>query len=288
MNAALPLAPEARAAPVDAAGWQACLELDFAHRGERTVMVRRRHQGPLMVQSPFYPEGGTCHVYVLHPPGGVVAGDALRIDINARAGSQVLLTTPAAGKFYRSDGPLARLTQRIRIAHGATLEWLPAESIVFRGARCTVDSRIDLDPGARLLAWEAWVLGRPACGETFDAGSFRQQQSVWVAGRPLLIERNHALAGSAWLGGAWGLANHAAAATMLAYPGGEQALQAARQAIVHARGVQAAASVVDGLLVCRVLAYELHELRAQIERWWRALRALITGREAVAPRVWST
>ena len=278
-------APERRAV---AAGWRACIELDFERRGERTVLARRRHQGPLMVQSAFYPEGGTCHVYLLHPPGGLVGGDELRLEVHAAPASHALLTTPAAGKFYRSDGARSRLTQRMRVARGATLEWLPAESIVFQGARCVLDSRIELESGARLLAWEAWVLGRPASGEAFHAGSFRQCQELWLDRRPLLVERNDAIGGSAWLRGAWGLAGRAAAATLLAYPGDEQAVQAARRAIGGGSEVFAAASVLDGLLVCRVLAGGLLELRAQLERWWHALRPLITGRVAVAPRIWAT
>lgn len=269
-------------------GWQARIELDFEHRGERTVMGRKRHQGPLMVQSAFYPEGGPCHVYLLHPPGGLVGGDELDVQVHAAPASHVLLTTPAAGKFYRSDGRVCRVRQRLRVAGGATLEWLPAESIVFQGARCVQDSRIDLEPGARLLAWEAWVLGRPACGEGFEAGSFRQRQELWLDGRPLLVERNEAVAGSPWLGGHWGLARHVAAATLLAYPGDAHGLRAARQVIDASDGIRAAAGVLDGLLVCRVLASSLIALRAQLECWWRALRPLVTGRAAVAPRVWAT
>jgi urease accessory protein len=281
-------AAEARAPQPGRAGWQARLELDFAHRGERTVLGRRRHEGPLMVQSAFYPEGAPCHVYLLHPPGGLVGGDELDLRVHAGPASHALLTTPAAGKFYRSDGRICRVRQRLRVAGGATLEWLPGESIVFQGARCVLDSRIDLEPGARLLAWEAWGLGRPACGEGFDAGSFRQHQELWLDGRPLLVERNEAVAGSAWLGGAWGLGGHVAAATLLAYPGDARGLDAARRATGVDDGIRAAAGMLDGLLVCRVLARGLLALRTQIERWWRALRPLITGCAATPPRVWAT
>jgi len=70
-----------------AQGWQAYLTLGFAHNHGKTILAHRRHSGPLTVQRPFYPEGNVCHVYLLHPPGGVVAGDRLVIDINAATGS---------------------------------------------------------------------------------------------------------------------------------------------------------------------------------------------------------
>ena len=56
-------------------GWQARLDLEFALSQQKTVISKRRHSGPLTIQRPFYPEGDVCHLYLLHPPGGVVAGD---------------------------------------------------------------------------------------------------------------------------------------------------------------------------------------------------------------------
>ena len=80
--------------------WPAELELTFARHGDRTVIERRRHRGPLLVQRPFHPESdGTCHAYVLHPPGGVVGGDTLSISVDVRSGASALLTTPAAAKL---------------------------------------------------------------------------------------------------------------------------------------------------------------------------------------------
>ena len=99
-----------------APGWQAELRLRFngdsphflangaAPRRARTRLVERHHKGPLVVQRPFYPEGDPCHVYLVHPPGGVVGGDELRIDVQVDAGAHALITTPAATKFYRCDG----------------------------------------------------------------------------------------------------------------------------------------------------------------------------------------
>ena len=65
-------------------GWKAQLELEFAKQGDKTLLVKRRQFGPLTVQRPFYPEGDVCHVYLLHPPGGIVGGDHLHFSIQAR------------------------------------------------------------------------------------------------------------------------------------------------------------------------------------------------------------
>ncbi|MBM4202088.1 MAG: urease accessory protein UreD, partial [Gammaproteobacteria bacterium] len=146
---------------VATAGWNAELELRFAPGHGKTVIAHRRHVGPLLVQRPFYPEGPVCHVYLLHPPGGVVAGDTLGIDVDAANGSAGLVTTPAAGKFYRSASGLARQSVSLRVADGASLEWLPQETIVYQGARVRSRITIELEAGARFVGWDVVALGRP-------------------------------------------------------------------------------------------------------------------------------
>lgn len=48
-------------------GWQASLNLTFVDRGDKTVLKNRQQSGPLAVQRPLYPDGETCHTYLLHP-----------------------------------------------------------------------------------------------------------------------------------------------------------------------------------------------------------------------------
>jgi urease accessory protein len=123
-----------------------------------------------LVQRPFYPEGAPCHVYVLHPPGGIVAGDRLELDIHLEPGSHALLTMPGASKFYRSIGPTARLTQRFHLAAGSTWSGCRRTASSSR-APAPASSRFSLEPGARLLAWETLCLGRPVMNERFDHGT---------------------------------------------------------------------------------------------------------------------
>ena len=75
--------------------WLAQLELVYAKRHDKTVITQRQHIGPLTVQRPFYPEAEVCHTYVLHPPGGVVGGDQLTLNVTVESGAHALITTPA-------------------------------------------------------------------------------------------------------------------------------------------------------------------------------------------------
>src|SRR3954463_7875278 len=109
--------------------WHARLHLDYQQESARPV-PRFRHAGPLRILQSLYPEGDAiCHNVLVHPPGGLVGGDTLTIDIHGAAGSHGLVTTPGATRFYRSEGEVALQDTRIRLDAGARLEWLPLEAL---------------------------------------------------------------------------------------------------------------------------------------------------------------
>lgn len=277
-------------------GWRARLALGFRRDGDVTRLARRTAEGPLQVQRPFYPGDGACHVYVLHPPGGLVGGDQLDIDIDAGAGTHVLLTTPAAGKCYRSAGPVARQHQTLRVRGGACLEWLPLETIVFSGARARSVTRVDLDEDARVIAWEIVCLGRPAAGECFSSGWFAQDMELYRQGRPLLLERNRFDGGGAVLTSRWGLDGRPVAAVMIASPCDAGMLDAVRAELPDG----AAATSVDGVLLVRAIGAHAEAVRHTLMCVWHLLRrspgfvppaAVKSADGAIAvaaPRIWNT
>ena len=143
--------------------WRAQLDLEFSKSNNRTILSHRKHFGPLQVQKPFYPEtNGTCHVYILHPPGGVVGGDRLNISVDVNSNAHALITTPAAGKFYRSAGPIAVQKQIIKVAPKAILEWFPSENILFSGSKAQIETKVELAHDSHFVGWEISCLGRPA------------------------------------------------------------------------------------------------------------------------------
>lgn len=275
--------------PVCDAGWQARLELDFARRGERTVLARRRHLGPLAVQRPFYPDGpgGACHVYLLHPPGGVVGGDALDIVVNAGAGARALVTTPAAGKLYRSAGACARLSQRLCVADGAQLDWLPQPTIAFAGVNARVSTRVDLAAGGRFIGWEIVCLGRADSGERY-AGQLHLGLELWREGAPLWVERAR-YDGDELLAAPHGLRGHPVSGTLLASPAPAADVLAAIRAAMDAHGaVLTGASSVDEVLALRVLGPQAEAVQRALVDAWALLRPAIFDRPALAPRIWAT
>lgn len=273
-----------------ASSWQARLELGYEQRSMRTVLSHRKHVGPLIVQKPFYPEGGVCHTYLIHPPGGVVGGDQIELDINTAPGVHTLLTTPAANKFYRSAGEMATLRQTINVEANAILEWLPQESILFDASQVNMSTLINLDKQSCFVGWEMICLGRPASGDHYDNGFCFQRLEVYIDGQPKLLERVHFNGKQDFRKQYWGMANYNVSASMLVYPANRELLENLRNYIEHNSNpdLSMAVTLLDEVLVCRGMAGDAEILRESLFSLWQEVRPVITGKPACRPRIWNT
>jgi urease accessory protein len=279
--------PVSAARGFDAGSWQARLALDFGAGPGGTALLRREHVGPLCVQKPFHPGDGSCHVYVLHPPGGLAGGDRLELIASVAAEASALVTMPASTKFYRSTGREASVVNRLAVAAGARLEWLPPETILFGGSRARLGTEVRLARSAVFIGWEILALGRTLSGDLFTAGAFEQRLDCFVDDVPILLERTAAAAGDPVLSAPFGLHDHPYSATLLAWPANPDTLEAAREAIGDA-DYRHGATVVDGLLVLRISGPNLPAIRSGLEAVWQALAPTLLGRPALPPRIWQT
>jgi urease accessory protein len=283
MLSASPRAPE----PV---GWRGRLSLEFAVQGARTALSRRAHVGPLYAQRPFYPESdGTCHVYVLHPPGGVVGGDELSVELAVGPGARVLATTPAATKLYRCPERGSVVRNQLGVCEGGVLEWLPGETIAFGGARASLLTRVVLEPGAHFLGWEITCLGRPASGDAFSTGRLDQRFELRRGNRPLVLERMLLEAGGALRRGPWGWAGSTVHGVLLATTASSALTSELRE---HIRPVFEAdrfgVTTLGDVTVCRYLGAHAAEARSCLGGAWDIIRRHMLGKPAAAPRVWTT
>jgi len=267
-------------------GWSARLRMGFRASAARTVLAQRERHGPLAVQRPFYPEGEVCHVYLLHPPGGVVGGDRLQIDTSLSAGSHALVTTPGATKFYRSAGSVAYQQQVLQVADGASLEWLPQENIFFPGAQVAMHTRVELQGDARLVLWEMHCLGRPVIDEAFDEGALDAGLQIWRDGSPLLIERLRIDADSRLRNSV--LAGRPVCATAVFSHAGDAQLQAVRELVAQADSCHSGVTLIDNLLLLRYVGDSTEQARRLFVSAWSTLREPLLQRPAMLPRIWNT
>jgi urease accessory protein len=272
-------------------GWQAQLKLSLQQQRGRTVLARRSHFGPLAVQRPFYPEtDGTCHVYILHPPGGIVGGDELHIETNLDHGAKCLVTTPGATKLYRSNGDTALITNILTVADHGTLEWMPQEAIAFDGSRSLTTTDVHLESGADFCGWDIVCLGRRAAGEEFLNGSYRQSFRIWRDHRPIAIESNALEGGSRQLTANWGLSGYSVSGTFLFVTRDEaQSLQALRERTENRYSdCRFGVTQMRDVIVARYLGNSAEQAKALFTDVWSLLRKEVYRRFAVRPRIWDT
>lgn len=266
--------------------WHAELELGYARFSDTTRPVQRRHRGPLRVQKHLYAEGPeVCQHIIVHPPGGIAGGDRLDISVNVGPAAWAQITSPGAAKWYRAAGP-AFQTLALKVAAGATLEWVPQETIIFSAAHAELSTAIDLEGDARLFYWDVVALGRPASGERFDLGHFQAQLDIRRDGQLIWHERQRIVGNDGLLDSPIGLDGQPVFATLLVT--GEIESELLEKCRSLPNDVRGDLTQLPGLLVARCLASEALLARGWMIDLWRLLRPALLGREAVAPRIWST
>lgn len=293
--------PSDRTASQASAAWQAGLTLGFADDGGTTRLFNNRHHGPLRVQKALYPEDRkVCHAIVVHPPGGVVGGDQLAIDIGVGDNGHACITTPGAAKWYQANGKRSRQTVHLHVNHDAALEWLPQETIFFDTADVTLDHHVELAPGATYIGCEILCMGRRGSGEVFDTGAVTQRSSIRREGKLIWWEQGAMLGGQ--LDSPLALNGRTVCATLIAagkpLPAAQMNqlladIRADALADIAADGAVNAPHVFGvthtrGVIVARHLGDDSETARRLMLNVWRRVRPHLLEREAVTPRIWQT
>ncbi len=295
MNRPLTAMPSPDTGTAEPSRWHARLALGLKRtpRGSRVASAERF--GPLHLQKPFYPEGpDLAHLYLLHPPGGMVSGDLLEIETRLEADTAALITTPGAGRVYRARPDRTLQHQRVRLeaGEGCSLEWLPLETILYPDARTRLEVDVELASDARFIGWEVTSLGLPAQGESFASGELQQRLQIRREGRILLREQLLIDGQSAeLLAGKAGLQGQPVSGLMVAGPlAPEQAepLLEPLRACCEQDGVLAGVSLSGEFLLIRTLGGCSERSRLCLEECWGLIRPVLIGRDACAPRIWAT
>lgn len=236
-----------------------------------------------------------CHQVLVHPPGGLVSGDDLEVHAELDAGAHALVTTPGAGRFYRSTGEPARQMLRAQLAANARLEWLPLETLAYDGCIGESHIRFDLAPGAEFIAWDVLALGLPTADAAFLSGRFTQHielPGVWLE-RGVIVADDCAMRI-----GRSGLHGHSAIGTLI-FAAGSQIAPARRDALLdtarqlaaqvpHAALLAGVSAPQPQVIVLRVLGQRTEPIIALLRAVWAQWRQLAWSLPPCAPRVWAT
>jgi urease accessory protein len=253
---------------------------EVARSGDETRLVRVAESGPSRVRLPNV-AGTTLEAVMMNTGGGIACGDRFDVTVTAGPSANLVMTTPAAERCYRSDGPVSAVDVDLRLGEGAELAWLPQETILYNEARLRRRLTADLATDARLMMFECVVFGRTAKGETVETGLFEDRWRISRAGRLVyadtlrldgkvqdLLDRPSVTKGA-----------RALATFLYVAPDAEARIDEVRDLITHAP-CTIAASAWNGLLAVRFLAPEIAAVR-------RAAIDFITAfRDTPLPRVW--
>jgi urease accessory protein len=264
---------------------QSQVRASFTSVAGRTMPDRVFETGGLRIRFPR--TGGICEGVLLNSAGGIAGGDQQHVSIGLGKAGNVTITTQSAEKIYRADGNDARITNRLEIGQGATLRWLPQETILFDSGQLVRRLDVDVAASASVTLCESIVFGRRARGETVVTGRLFDRWRVRRDGCLILAEdlRLDGTIGEHLARPALGAACAATAVLAHLAPDAGRHLDAVREVLAGSveAGVQVegGCSAWNGMLVIRVAACEPHHLRIVLAR----VITMVTN--TPLPRVWS-
>ncbi len=177
---------------------QGHLELRAEARADgRTVLAHQSFRVPYHVGKAYADhDTGVLHVQVANPTAGILAGDALRLEIAIDEGAKLLVTTPSASRVYAMNTGEARCRQDFAVAAGGWLEMLPEPLVPHRQSVYKQETRLDLAAGAGAFFVDQLMPGRLGHGEAWAWERLVLNLDVRVAGKLVLRERLEQSGGS--------------------------------------------------------------------------------------------
>ena len=276
--------------------WFAKLELGFTRDLKRTILAHRKHHGPVRVQKMLWPEKtGVCHAIIVHPPAGIAGGDHLTFEMRASEGAHALVTTPGAGKWYKTNDKQAFQHIQIDVKDTSIFEWLPQETMLFDGANANSETIIHLDQAASFIGWDMLVIGRQARNELFTQGAYQNKFHLYQNHKLLVADCLNFIGKDRWLSSYLGMNGHAVMASFWAVPPEkyrshiylDQQLDQIRELIMRMK-INVRLTVLDYVITARYVGDDVREchdalaaVRAKLRRYWFDL-------EEEFPRIWRT
>jgi urease accessory protein len=301
-----------------AQNWFASLAMTFAKRANKTALAHSARFGPLGVQRTFYPDTTGCaHVYVLHPPAGIVSGDTLVLSADAKTMAKVLITTPGAARFYRAriaDAASSLQTQKVELTveNEASLEYLPMETLVYNKANALNKTTINVEGSGQYIGWEITCLGLPHIGQAFEQGCLTQSITLFH-NKKCVFHDNMTISkyddiDNALMDQRVALGGHHVAGNMIMYDGAANLKQEqlaldtsftahliglCREAISNfeqalEEDVLIAVTELQNVIIIRYLGSSSEQCRNVFADIWKAVRPVMLNMQGVAPRIWHT
>ena len=254
------------------------LSFEVKNVAGKTRRGRLHEAGSLRVRCPGAP-AAELEAVLINTAGGVAGGDRFTLDIAAGADTRLVVTTAAAEKVYRTLGPDSTIDVKLDVASGASLAWLPQETILFDRARLSRSIEASVATDAKVFIAEAVVFGRSGMGETVQSGALIDRWRVRRGGKLVYAETVRLEGAIAARMAEPAVARGAVAiATVLIVPG-DEAIVAPIRAMQDRFSGEVGVSSWNGIAVARLVAPDGAALRRDLIHVMTAVREL--------PRIWT-
>jgi urease accessory protein len=165
---------------------QGAAQLCFARCGSNTILRRAFATNPLKVLT-TRGVSPVCWTYIATYGGGIVGGDAIRLNMEVGSGARGVLLTQASTKVYRSLRPASQHVTA-SVADEALLVMLPDPVVCFAGAHFSQQQRYELHDRGNLVMVDWITSGRHATGERWAFHHYSSRIDIRRAGRRIVYD----------------------------------------------------------------------------------------------------
>ncbi len=222
----------------------------------------------------------TLEAVIINTSGGVTGGDKLDWNFTAEENTNLSVTTQACERVYKSSGGTAQVNVQLDVQSGASLNWLPQETILFDHCSLQRKFNINLAKNAELLMVEPLIFGRQAMGETELTGFFHDRWRIRCDDQ-LLHAEDFRIDGNITerLAKPFVANGNCACATILLIAPRAEGLMSEAQALLQEHG---GVSFWNGKLLARIIGNDGYELR---QRLYPLIELLNDG--TPLPKIWA-
>jgi urease accessory protein len=136
-------------------------------------------------------------IFLLTYGGGIVAGDAIDLDVRLDSNTRLILLTQGSTKIFKTPSPdlVSRQHMTVHLKHNAALLYLPDPVQPFASSAFSQSQIYYLENEQGSLGVCDWVTsGRSARGENWDIYEYRSKNEVWTVdgnGKKRLLLRDN-------------------------------------------------------------------------------------------------
>jgi urease accessory protein len=174
--------------PLADVGRRGRMDLTFVQQNGHTILGQAYCEIPFKITRVLNSRR-TAHLILMHCTAGLFGGDDVECAIRVEQGARVRITQQSATKIHPSEGRPAIQRNHVLVETGAELQLFFEPLIPFAGSCLRQTTRIDVQPGGRLLFWEGFMAGRVGRGECWQFHELSSETHLLLNEQLVFLDR---------------------------------------------------------------------------------------------------